>query len=113
MGSTTAFAVQTLVTLLGIILLAVLLLYGAKRFGIGRATGPLSLLGRLPLEGRKSVYVVRVGSKGYALLASEAGLTKLDEVDVTALTEASAEGPPFTQLLANALSRRSGAHHDP
>lgn len=112
MGSTTSFAIQTLVTLLGIILLAVLLLYGARRLGLGRTTGPLALLGKLPLEARKSVYVVRIGTKGYALLASEAGLTKLDDLDVTLLPEVSAEVPPFAQLLAKAISRRSEGRHD-
>ena len=79
-------------TLLGVVALAVVLLYGARRAGIGRATGPAELLGRLPLDGRRAVYLVRVGSTVYVLGASEAGLTKLGEVNdadlLTTKTEA-------------------------
>jgi flagellar biogenesis protein FliO len=80
--------VQTVVTLLGVVALAVVLLYGARRAGIGRPTGPVHLVGRLPLDGRRAVYLVRVGRAVYVLGASEAGLTKLGEVSDT---EADAE----------------------
>ncbi len=49
-----SFIVQTLVTLTGVVALAVLVLYAARRFGMGRAAGPLELIGRLPLDGRRS-----------------------------------------------------------
>jgi flagellar biogenesis protein FliO len=107
MGSTTAYAIETLVTLLGILLLAVVVLFGARKLGLGHATGPLELLGRLPLDGRKNVYVVRIGNKTYALLASETGLTKLDELEPSSLPPVSPSTPAFAQLLANALGRKS------
>lgn len=80
MGSNSAYAIEMLFALTGTVVFAVLVLLGARRLGIGRSTGPLSVLGRLQLEARKSVYVVRVGGRTYALLASEAGLSKLDEL---------------------------------
>jgi flagellar biogenesis protein FliO len=108
MGSTTAYAIETLVTLLGILLLSFVVLFGAKRLGVGRASGPLQLLGRLPLDGRKSVYLVRVGQKSYALLASETTLTKLDDVDSSELPTETPTPPLFAQLLAKATSRKNG-----
>jgi flagellar biogenesis protein FliO len=56
----TSYIVETLITLLGVIALAVLVLYGARRLGVGRPAGPLSLVGRLPLDGRRAIYLVRV-----------------------------------------------------
>jgi flagellar biogenesis protein FliO len=58
-----SYIVQTLVTLTGVVALAVLILYAARRLGMGRAGGPLELVGRLPLDGRRAVYLVRVGRR--------------------------------------------------
>jgi len=75
-----SYVVQTVVTLVGVGALALLLVYGARRAGIGRATGPLSVVGRLPLDARRAVYLVRVGRAIYVIGASETGLVKLGEV---------------------------------
>ncbi len=37
------YIIETLVTLLAVIAVAILALVGARRLGVGRATGPLSL----------------------------------------------------------------------
>jgi flagellar biogenesis protein FliO len=108
MGSTTAYAIETFITLLGILLLAFVVLFGARKLGVGRATGPLELLGRLPLDGRKSVYLVRIGSKSYALLASETNLTKLDDIELSDLPTEPTTSSLFAQLLANAKNRKAG-----
>ena len=71
---------QSVVTLLGVAALAVLLLYGARRTGMGRPSGPIELVGRLPLDGRRTVYLVRVESTVFVLGSSEAGLVKLGEM---------------------------------
>jgi len=75
----TSYLVQTLVTLVGVCALAALVLYGARRAGLGRPSGPLELLGKLPLDGRRAVYLVRVTNTTYVVGASEAGLVKLGE----------------------------------
>lgn len=106
MGSNTAYAIETLVTLFGILILSFVVLFGAKRLGLGRASGPMQLLGKLPLDGRKSVYLVRVGQKSYALLASETTLTKLDDVDWAEIPAETPNPPLFAQLLAKATSRK-------
>jgi flagellar biogenesis protein FliO len=74
------YVLETLVTLLSIVALAVLVLIGARRAGLGQRGGPLELVGRLPLDGRRAVYLVRVGRTIYVVGASEAGIAKLGEV---------------------------------
>src|SRR3954462_12870268 len=74
------YIVETFATLLGMILLAVAVLYGGRRLGIGRASGPLELLGRLPLDARRAVYLVKVGKLVYVVGSSEGGLTRIGEL---------------------------------
>ncbi len=81
-----AYLIQTVVTLAGVGALAILLVYGARRAGVGRATGPLSVVGRLPLDARRAVYLVRVGRAIYVIGASETGLVKLGEMPEAELT---------------------------
>lgn len=88
-----AYVIQTVVTLAGVAALALLLVHGARRAGVGRATGPLSVIGRLPLDARRAVYLVRVGRAIYVIGASENGLVKLGEIPETELS-AGALGEP-------------------
>jgi len=83
----TSYVVQTFITLVGVAVLAAVVLFAARRAGIGRPTGPIELVGRLPLEGRRSVYLVRVGSTVHMVGSSEAGLVKLGEVPESALVD--------------------------
>jgi flagellar biogenesis protein FliO len=99
------YIVETLVTLVAVVALAVLVLVGARRFGLGRATGPLELVGRLPLEARRAVYLVRVFDRVFVLGASEAGLEKIAEFDATGLTSASEPKMSFRQALSRVLDR--------
>ncbi len=75
-----AYVLQTVVTLVGVGALGILLVYGARRAGVGRASGPLAVIGRLPLDARRAVYLVRVGRAIYVIGASEVGLVKLGEM---------------------------------
>ena len=101
-----SYVVETIVTLVGVIALAVLVLYGARRAGMGRAGGPLELVGRLPLDARRAVYLVRVGRTVFVVGASEAGLNKLGEIDDEALELGS--GPPPAASFGEALGRVLG-----
>jgi flagellar protein FliO/FliZ len=105
MSPVVAYIVETLVTLTGILALAVLVLYGGRRLGLGRPTGPLELLGRLPLDTRRAVYLVRVGKLVYVVGASEGGLTRLGELDADALPPGAppAGGKSFAAILARAI----------
>jgi flagellar biogenesis protein FliO len=97
------YIIETLVTLLAVVALAVLVLVGARRIGVGRATGPLQLVGRLPLEGRRAVYLVRVLDRIFVLGASEAGLDKLGELDGSDVASVDEAKLSFRQALSNVL----------
>jgi flagellar biogenesis protein FliO len=85
MSPLAAYIVESFVTLVGVVVLAVVVLYGARRLGLGRPEGPLELLGRLPLDARRAVYLVKVGKLVYVVGASEAGLVRLGEVSAVEL----------------------------
>jgi flagellar protein FliO/FliZ len=119
MSPLASYVAETLITLLAVIALAVLVLYGARRMGVGRPSGPVRLVGRLPLDGRRAVYLVRVANTVYVLGASEAGLTKLGEVDAAeaSLLEVEASSAPaFSEVLSRVLARKqqgNAEHRDP
>ena len=99
------YIVETLVTLVAVVALAVLVLVGTRRFGLGRAVGPLELVGRLPLEARRAVYLVRVFERVFVLGASEAGLEKLAELEGTNFIAAGDSKLSFKQALSRVLDR--------
>jgi flagellar biogenesis protein FliO len=100
-----SYAVQTLVSLICVIAVAVTLLYAARRVGVGRPSGPLELLGKLPLDGRRTVYLVRVGAVVFVIGGSEAGLAKFGELPREQLPETAPE-PRFTSVLRRVLGKR-------
>jgi flagellar biogenesis protein FliO len=101
------YVVETLVMLVGVAGLAVLLLVAGRRLGVGRPSGPMELVGRLPLDGRRAVYLVRVGETVYVVGASESGLSKLGEIprDGLDLSKGDAVGKPFEAVLARVLGK--------
>ncbi len=103
------YVLETLVTLLAIVALAVLVLVGARRAGMGRTAGPLELVGRLPLDGRRAVYLVRVGSTVYVVGASEAGIAKLGEVTDGSipLPSATNQNETFREVLSRAFGKKA------
>jgi flagellar biogenesis protein FliO len=78
------YIVQTAVTLVAVGALALVVLYGARKAGLGRSHGPLELLGKLPLDGRRAIYLVRVAGRTYVLGASEGSMVKLGELEAEA-----------------------------
>lgn len=110
MSPVATYIVETLVTLMGVVALAVLLLYGGRRLGVGRPSGPLELVGRLPLDARRAVYLVRVGRLVYVVGASEGGLTRLGELDADAVPAAGAGAPAsrFASILAKMAGKDGG-----
>jgi flagellar biogenesis protein FliO len=108
-----SYVVQSLITVAAISALAVFVLYGARRIGVGRPSGPLALVGRLPLDGRRTVYLVRVGETVYVLGSSEAGLVKLGEFARAELGAAdAAPATTFSQVLARVRGRTGGTGND-
>jgi flagellar protein FliO/FliZ len=105
-GSYAAYIVQTMVTLVAVCALAFLVLYGARRLGVGRPRGPIELVGLLPLDARRSIYLVKVAGQVIVVGASEAGFTKLGEIPASEVpAEATAENAGFADTLARVLGR--------
>jgi flagellar biogenesis protein FliO len=65
----------------------------------------LELVGRLPLEARRAVYLVRVFDRVFVLGASEAGLEKLAELEGTNFITADDAKLSFKQALSRVLER--------
>jgi flagellar biogenesis protein FliO len=104
------YVVETLVTLLAVVALCVVLLSALRRVGVGKLGGPLELLARLPLEGRRAVYLVRAGETVYVLAASENALAKLGEMPRTLLPEQpAAELQSFSEVLRRAVGMKSAS----
>ncbi len=100
------YLLETLVTLLAVCAMAFVVLYGARRLGVGRASGGIELVGRLPLDARRSVVLVRVGKHVFLVGVGEGGFTKLGELDAADVpAQAPAESPAFAAVLARALGR--------
>jgi flagellar protein FliO/FliZ len=105
-GTYAGYIAQTLVTLLAVCALAFVVLYGARRLGIGRPRGPIELVGLLPLDARRAIYLVKVSGQVLVVGASEAGLTKLAELPATDVPlETKEEGAPFSEVLGRVLGR--------
>jgi flagellar protein FliO/FliZ len=68
---------------LGLVCLAawVIVRVGARRMWGPRTAGVLDVVARVPLEPRRSLYVVEVGGKTLLVGTSEMGLTVLSELD--------------------------------
>ena len=96
-----SYIVETLVTLVAVVALAVLVLYGARRLGVGRPLGSMELVGRLPLDARRSVCLVRVAEQVLILGVSEAGIQKLGDLSASSLPAEPATGKHgFADILA-------------
>ena len=104
------YVVETLVTLLAVVALSVLVLSVLRRIGVGKTGGPLELMARLPLEGRRAVYLVRAGETVYVLAASESSLAKLGEMPRDVLPPTAALEPrTFSAVLKHAIGVASAA----
>ncbi len=108
------FLFETLAILVGVCVVAWLVLrFGVKRLyaapGTG-AGGPLRVVARLPLEPRRTVYIVEAAGKTLLVGASEAGpLTVLAELDERAVAAAVAAVPrqrSFLEVLQAARAKR-------
>jgi flagellar protein FliO/FliZ len=107
-----AYLIETFVTLAGVCALAFVVLWGARRLGVGRPSGPIELCGHLPLDARRSIYLVRVGEQVFLVGVGEGGFTKLGELAAADVPMADRAGRrpagPFADVLARAFKRAEG-----
>ena len=100
------YLVETIVLLVVMCGLAVVVLFVARRAGFGAARGPIRLVGQLPLDPRRSVYLVQVASKVLVVGVAEGGMTKLGELEAGELpTAPAAPGHAFRDVFARVLGK--------
>src|SRR6187455_608104 len=89
---------------LGLVCLAAWLIvkFGTRRLWGPRGSGVLDVVARVPLEPRRSLYVVEVGGKTLLVGTSEMGLTVLSELDGERIRADSA-ARPAARSFADAL----------
>jgi flagellar protein FliO/FliZ len=76
----------------------------------GRARGAhlMDVVARVPLEPRRSLYVVEVAGKTLLVGTSEMGLSVLSELDASEVRSRVASRPTFGDLVKNAWAKRGG-----
>ena len=114
MGSYTGYLVETFFTLVVVCAIAFAVLWGAKRLGVGRASGSIRLVGQLPLDARRAIYLVSIGESVIVVGASEGGLTKLGEMPADGRPAgARAQAPMrFADVLARVTQRPTAKPKD-
>ncbi len=106
LSSYAAYLVETFITLVAVCGLALVVLWGARRMGVGRPSGPIELLGTLPLDARRAIHLVQVGAQVFVVGVGEAGFTKLGELPAADVPRAPvAPRATFGDVLSRVLSR--------
>jgi len=109
MGPYGSYLVETVLMLVVVSGLAFFAMVLAKRVGVGRAHGPIELVGQLPLDARRGLYLVKVGSRVFLVGVGEGGFSKLGEVPASEVP--AGEKPPtsFSDIFARALNKKPAA----
>jgi len=105
MGPYGSYLAETVAMLAVVSALAFFAMVAAKRLGIGRAHGPIELVGQLPLDARRGIYLVKVGGTVFLVGVGESGFTKLGEVSAADLPAGERPAASFADVLARALKR--------
>src|SRR4051812_18282681 len=103
--------VTSLVVLGGVCIAAFAIVRLAGRvFATGRSRGAhlLDVVARLPLEPRRSLYVVEVAGKTLLVGTSEMGLSVLSELDANEVAARKQATPSFGEVVRAAWRRRKG-----
>jgi flagellar biogenesis protein FliO len=103
--------VTSLVVLVGVCIAAFVVVRLVGRWlATGRARGShlLDVVARLPLEPRRSLYVVEVAGKTLLIGTSEMGLSVLSELDGDQVRARASERPGFGELVRAAWLRHRG-----
>ena len=108
--------VTSLVVLAGVCIAAFIVVRLLGRFlATGRVRGAhlLDVIARVPLEPRRSLYVVEVAGKTLLVGTSEMGLSVLSELDAAEVRSRAVERPTFGELVKQAWARRKGLKTPP
>lgn len=103
MSSIATPILETVLTLGAVGLLGLATVVLAKRMGVGRAHGPVGLVGSLPLEGRRAIYLVRIGTRVLVVGSAAGGLSRLGETSLAELE--GSEDPSAGRSLADYIDQ--------
>lgn len=79
---------------------------GVRWLSGARARGPLEILARQPLDGRRAIYLVRVGKRVLIVGASDGALTRLGSTSLASIeAELQAPAEPAGKSFRDALAR--------
>jgi flagellar biogenesis protein FliO len=106
MGPYGSYLVETVVMLVVVSALAFFAMVLAKRVGVGRAHGPIELVGQLPLDARRGLYLVKVGSRVFLVGVGEGGFSKLGEVPANEVPVGEKNATGFADIFARALNKK-------
>jgi flagellar biogenesis protein FliO len=85
-------------------------LRGLRRVGASPRNGPLEILARQPLDGRRAIYLVRVGKRVLVVGATDGSLTRLASTSLESLElDTKTPEPPrgrFAEVLGRVLGPR-------
>ena len=82
--------------------------WGVRRLSGPRGRGPLEVLAKQPLDGRRAIFLVRVGKRVLIVGSSDGALTRLGSTSLAAI-EAELETPDApNKTFRDALSRALG-----
>ena len=108
--------ITSLVVLMAVCIAAFVVVKVVGRFlATGRVRGAhlLDVVARVPLEPRRSLYVVEVAGKTLLVGTSEMGLSVLTELDAGEVRARIVPRQSFGELVRAAWQRRRGAADDP
>jgi len=87
------------------------------RRGFGRASGPIKIVARCPLEPRRALYVVETAGRCFLIGVGDGPMTMLAEVGADAvkasLPEPTEAGSKFAEVMARVLGRRDSGTGSP
>lgn len=83
--------------------------WGLRRIQGHRPAGPLEILAKQPLDGRRSVYLVRVGKRVLIVGATDTSLTRLGSTSLASVEAELAESAVPPKSFRAALSRALGS----
>lgn len=105
MAPATEYILNTSLTLAGIVVLAWLVVYASRRWERAAPRGPLELIGTLRLEGKRAVYLVRIGERVVALGAAEGGMSKVLELSPGEISGSALPAEGFGALFRRLKAR--------
>jgi flagellar protein FliO/FliZ len=97
---------QTIFALAAVCVLAWVVLRWSARRGLGVGRGRIRVIERVPLEGRRSLYLIEIGERVLLVGAGEGGAPALlTELDPSELPPVAAQPASFAELVARLRER--------